>query len=479
MTITPYYDRDGITIYCGDCLEVMLQLEANTVATILTDPPYGLSFMGKDWDHGIPGVPFWQGGLRLAMPGATLMAFGGTRTYHRLAVAIEDANWQIRDSISYMHDGDEALLAFLESLSPDQLEAYLEIHYPSDQMEWIYGSGFPKSGDVGKLIDKGEKVERESVGIKTYGEGEQFLNRKGHKSLDKLYGNGQGMHTSSEDWEKSNSVTLPATPLAQEFDGWFTALKPAHEPIIVAMKPVDGNYANNAEKWGVSGMWIDGGRIEGGKDYQEKKVSVKFSSGDVGYMGNHQTRPYVQERIANGLPVAITQPHSKGRYPANLIHDGGEQARGVFDRVGERTSGNRNNSLRSDGNFNMFKGLKRSPSYSEGSTGSAARYFYCSKSSTKERGEGNTHPTVKPLELLKYLARLTRTPTGGLILDPFLGSGTTLLAARAENRPAIGIDINEEYCAIAVSRLKNVPFVSAPSDGRVKSEPKPQQMSLF
>jgi len=196
----------------GDCLEEMPKLEENSIDTIITDPPYGLSFIGKNWDHGVPGVAFWEAALRVAKPGTMLFAFGGTRTVHRLAVAIEDAGWIIRD-----------------------------------RMAWIYGSGFPKSHNISKAIDKAAGAEREQI-----------------PATGGLHSN---RNLNDDGWSKIGTVSpmmdsqSPATPAAELWDGYGTALKPAHEPIILAMKPLDGTFAQNAQKWGVAGLWIDGGKV--------------------------------------------------------------------------------------------------------------------------------------------------------------------------------------------------------------------------
>ena len=198
-----------IQLIRGDCLEVMATLEENSVDTIITDPPYGLEFMGKDWDHGVPGVPFWTAALRVAKPGAMMLAFGGSRTHHRLMVAIEDAGWEIRDVIMY-----------------------------------VYGSGFPKSHDIGKAIDKAVGAEREVVSSE----------RK------KAFGYADRPWKHRED-ANINTITAPATDAARLWDGYGTALKPAYEPIIIAMAPRDGTFANNALTWGVAGINVDAGRV--------------------------------------------------------------------------------------------------------------------------------------------------------------------------------------------------------------------------
>jgi site-specific DNA-methyltransferase (adenine-specific) len=339
-------------IYQGDCLDVMASWPENFVDTIITDPPYGLSFMGKDWDHGVPGHHFWAEALRIAKPGAFLLAFGGTRTYHRLAVAIEDAGWQIRDCLM-----------------------------------WLYGSGFPKSHN--------------------------------------LHGT---------------------------FEGWGTALKPAWEPIIVAMKPTDGTFAENAEKWGVAGINVDGGRI--GCREETQITGAKQTSNAYGKID---------------VPGGKVLPD--GRWPANLILD--EDAAAMLDGQSGASSytGTNTGGLGKNGIYSPSSGLDQSR-IGFGDRGGASRFFYVAKADRAERNEGcegmpvkakptlndyvnpsqgrtapkngspasNHHPTVKPLSLMKYLCNLTKTPTGGIVLDPFCGSGTTLWAAEYHNRPWIGIE---------------------------------------
>lgn len=376
-------------VITGDCLEVMPTLAADSVDTIITDPPYGLSFMGKDWDHGIPGSRFWAEALRVAKPGAMLLAFGGSRTFHRLAVAIEDAGWEIRDTIM-----------------------------------WVYGSGFPKSHDISKAIDKAAGVEREFIGTwsGTYPDNPQSGGPQTAKT---------SFFDSSGDRLSTRTITAPATPAAQEWSGYGTALKPAHEPIIVAMKPLDGTFAENAQRWGVAGMWIDGGRVGTGDD--------KEAGGCHGSIFGNSGK---------GTPVN----YSQGRWPANVIHDGSAEVLAGFPVT---THQGARPSKRGVSHFGNGHGTDDGVRI-EYDTGSAARFFYCAKSSRSERNAGdvnNVHPTVKPLSLCRYLARLTKTPTGGVVLDPFAGSGSTGCAAVMEGRSFIGIEQDAEYADIARRRI--------------------------
>ena len=256
-----------IKLIQGDCLEVMATLAENSVDTIITDPPYGLEFMGKDWDHGIPGIPFWTAALRVAKPGATLMAFGGSRTHHRLMCAIEDAGWEIRDV-----------------------------------MMWVYGSGFPKSHDIGKAIDAtilhgaSNMVAMKKANRSRPGEGRT----RAHSQNNGILGEGRGAKITNDN---------PATPAAQLWDGWGTALKPAWELIIIAQKPRDGTFANNALTWGVAGLNIDGGRVGLGGE------AAPTGSGDRRGSPVYAQDEWTQKEMANG--GNITSP--QGRWPANLV----------------------------------------------------------------------------------------------------------------------------------------------------------------
>ena len=420
-------------IYTGDCLEVLATLPENSVDTCITDPPYELGFMGKKWDSS--GIAFqpetWQAVFRVLKPGAILLAFGGTRTYHRMVCAIEDAGFEIRDMV-----------------------------------EWVYGSGFPKSYDIGKGIDKQAGKEPVVIGKRTDGRyayhfqdgNNQFVNAENnaHKEVD----------------SKIGLITSPATPEAQLWDGWGTALKPAHEPIVVAMKPVDGNFVNNALTWGVAGLWIDGGRV--GTDEVGARARSNSESGNTNMLGvNAQTN-------FQGAPT-------QGRFPANLIHDGSDEVLALFPQT---KSGAMNGVYQNTLMANKAGVRDGKPIHlqQEASEGSAARFFYCAKASRSERNAGlegmpnvrikgqpsyldeggtnnwtgkenhaiysqNHHPTIKPIELMRYLVRLTKTPTGGVVLDPFTGSGTTGIACVLEGREFIGIEREAEYVEIAEKRI--------------------------
>ena len=406
-------------IYLGDCREVRSALPDNSVDTIITDPPYGLEFMGKGWDKGVPGVEFWKEFLAVAKPGAMLLAFGGTRTFHRMTAAIEDSGWEIRDC-----------------------------------MMWLYGSGFPKSLNISKAIDKAKGVERDVVGISANDRPASQV--KGGKAFDRGLDEGQE--------HQPLMITAPATDLAKQWDGWGTALKPAWEPIIVAMKPLDGTFAENAEKWGVAGINVDGGRIS-----TSEKLSI--GSGDLGYHGADGSNPGKQ--------------NAQGRWPANLLLD--EDAAAMLDGRSGTLKSHGGGTASYGGAFGNGKAVTDSTAMErfKGDSGGASRFFYVAKASRTERNRGceglpqrpsgmvsensgqhitrrdgdapepsaNHHPTVKPLKLMEYLCTLTKTPTGGIVLDPFAGSGTTLLAAKNTGREYIGIEQNPEYFEIIKARL--------------------------
>ena len=411
-----------IDLHCGDCLEVLPTLEFDSIDSVITDPPYGLAFMGKLWDHGIPGAPFWEAILRVAKPGAMLLAFGGTRTFHRLTVAIEDAGWEIRDC-----------------------------------MMWLYGSGFPKSLDISKAIDKAAGVEREVVGSKL---GMPGMAKDGSNQNSNFDGAFQGKDGKT----LSTDITAPNTEAAKLWDGFGTALKPAWEPIVVAMKPLDGTFAQNALKFGVAGLNIDLARIQ-----SNETLARPFNEANNKTYGKYQQF---------GNP---TEP--KGRWPANLLLD--QEAGAMLDaqsgilKSGE-LKGYNIQARKKDWHLSGLNSIPKTKSTK--SEGGASRFFYTAKASKAERNEGledlpqtnvndgrktsidnayqrgdtprsNTHPTIKPIDLMEYLCKLTKTPTGGIVLDPFMGSGTTGIAAKRTGRDFIGIELSPEYFEIAKARI--------------------------
>jgi DNA modification methylase len=359
----------------GDCLHKLKELEDNSVDSIVTDPPYGLSFMGQKWDYDVPSVDIWKECYRVLKPGGHLLSFSGSRTYHRMAVNVEDAGFEIRD-----------------------------------QIMWVYGSGFPKSLNVGKAIDKKLGNEREVIG------------QRSHRNSE---GSHQGYKRPCDSDRITNSVKI--TKGSSEWEGWGTALKPSHEPIVLARKPFRGDVASNVLEHGTGAINIDGCRV--GDD----EILVR---------GGRKTITIGDERT--GKALGRYGPHEPlntthiGRWPANFIHDGLEEE--------------------------------------------WSKYFYCAKANKKDRNEGceeleekqyssdgrqtpnetahqrnksvssNNHPTVKPTELMRYLCRLI-TPKDGTVLDPFMGSGSTGKAAVLEGFSFIGVELSEEYLKIAIKRI--------------------------
>lgn len=460
-------------IHNGDCLIVMAGMEPDSVDSIVTDPPYGLSFMGKDWDHGVPGVPFWEVALRVSKPGAHLLAFGGTRTFHRLACAIEDAGWQIRDTVG-----------------------------------WLYGSGFPKSLDVSKAIDKirdWSKIEqlndeisraRSAAGLSlkqigaamqeaTAGQYGAWYHRGGHmffetgrslpsrpewEFLRKVLPIAPEFQDSYDEAEREKigemkqgrlavapgtgadrsaitlDITVPSTDLAKQWAGWGTALKPAWEPIILARKPLIGTVAANVQTFGTGAMNIDGCRVG------TEEINIH------GYKGNSFSQSY---KDTGSKPQLDEYRKATGRWPANICHDGSDEVLAVFPECKPATS-------RSGAGWRSeyVGGEKRNEVETTvfQDSGSAARFFYCSKASKKDRGETNGHPTVKPTALMRYLCRLV-TPPNGILLDPFMGSGSTGKAAVAEGFRFIGIELDRSYCEIARKRIEEQPAQSGLFNG--------------
>lgn len=378
-------------IKLGDCLEGLRALPDNSVDSIVTDPPYGLEFMGKKWDYDVPPEEVWRECLRVLKPGGHLLCFAGTRTQHRMAVRIEDAGFVIRDMIA-----------------------------------WVYGSGFPKSLDVSKAIDKAAGAEREVVGIKTVsrdftaGEGEDIAFRSGRPGQTEV------------------PVTAAATPEAQRWEGWGTALKPALETITVARKPLIGTVAANVLAHGTGALNIDGCRV--GDFVNTTPSGVDRRNAALAEAGYRPGAYQMGSTAPNGAP---------GRWPANLIHDGSDEVLAGFpDSNGSGAARTLKRGARDGGDWGMADtpGALR-----DAGTGSAARFFYCAKASKKDRGDGNTHPTVKPTDLMRYLCRLV-TPPGGLVLDPYTGSGSTAKAAALEGFRFIGFEIDPDYHAIAERR---------------------------
>ena len=396
-----------------DCLEGLKKLPDNSVHSIVTDPPYGLSFMGEKWDYDVPTVEIWKECLRVLKPGGHLLSFAGSRTYHRMAVNIEDAGFEIRD-----------------------------------QIMWIYGSGFPKSLNVGKAIGKAAGANREALGTINRGDvekakknGSGYLADPANRNNTKQFGYGV------------EEITAPATDEAKKWDGWGTALKPAHEPIVVARKPLIGTVAQNVLEYGTGAVNIEGCRV-GTADTRAKTYWMTSKDIKGGGFGTGEM-DYSREGVAGS---------ACGRFPANIIHDGSDEVLANFtDSKGQQgdVKGTETSPLTKNCYGDMGKTLIATKK--RGDSGSAARFFYCAKASKSERGDDNKHPTVKPLKLMRYLVRLVTCPNG-IVLDPFGGSGTTALAAKAEGFNFILFEREAEYAEITRQRLG--------SDGQVETSSK-------
>ena len=553
-------------MYNNDCLDVIKEMPNNSIDTVLTDPPYALKFMGKAWDKILPVKEIWVEALRVAKPGAMMLVFGGDRTHHRLMVDIEDAGWDIRTCLY-----------------------------------WLFGSGFPKSLDIGKAIDKinykPRKVEAfqeyllkavkqtygshyklaEEMGIAEslirhwvgkcgsqdeYPTKGKYAILKQKLNLDNSYdyliewaeaqreiiGKNRNINKGKAGWRSdgyvggtivkgNDDITAPATPEAQLWDGWGSGLKPAVEIIVLAMKPLDGTFAENALKHGVAGLNIDGCRIEGIYPSVTKPDGGKTSFGKI---NDDNWQPSKENFPAN----------IKGRYPSNLLLSHSPECRqtGVkkvksdkntprqrqkksnpyhltadsFDNnMPNAPSGYANKDgtetvpawecvegcpvkmldeqagpLKSGAKHGIYNGwghereiygdTKPYLQHCEASSGGPSRFYYCAKASRSEREQGlkghipcvkcggldtdfhlddkgdkvkcvrNDHPTVKPLSIMEYLCKLTMTPTGGVVLDMFGGTGTTAFACENIGRKCILIEKEKKSCDIAVARLKGL-----------------------
>lgn len=448
--IAPHYQDDSVTLHHGDCIDVLRELPERSVDAVVTDPPYGIRFMGKAWDgadieertargretNPMPkGVGGPQGGyrsraaeagrydlsanaafgewcsawatecLRILKPGGHLLAFGGSRTWHRLSSGIEDAGFEIRDSIA-----------------------------------WLYGSGFPKSMDVSKAIASTELgYGGNSVAQRKATMGDNYVQsgRQGNRDGAGRRDTGLAEHT------------LELTERARAWQGWGTALKPAFEPIVVARKPLAGTVAANVLAHGTGALNIDGCRIATTEDCRRNA-----SGGDNGLNGEGAFR--IRERRAEG------QAERDGRWPTNVVLDG-DQAEALDRQTGVLHSGTMRAGTerqpRAGGTIYGADTRNFTPADTYGDSGGASRFFpvfrYEAKAPTSERpnADGVQHPTVKPLSLLRWLVRLV-TPAGALVLEPFAGSGTTAEACVLEDRRCIAIEREAEYLPLIVSRLR-------------------------
>jgi DNA modification methylase len=388
-------------IYEGDNLDHLKTLPDNSVDSVVTDPPYGLQYMASEWDGSVPAMEVWREVIRVLKPGGFLLSFGGTRTYHRMVVAVEDAGFEIRDQIS-----------------------------------WLYGQGMPKSRNISKDLDRIQGAKREVVGrIKDSGYARAFAEL-----------GGQTRNISEYDVLDNCPITADAT----KFDGYGTGLKPAQEPIVVAQKPFAKKHATakNILLHGVGALNIDACRITGPNPSVGRRDASRRSGshpGRPGEQGHNLTNrssfvTYVEDRAGEAL----------GRFPANVIHDGSPEVVASFPRT-KSVRGNANTKKNCTGG----RGERRSaPSLNGADEGSTARYFFCAKPSAKERA-GNPHLTVKPVALMSHLVKLV-TPAGGTVLDPYAGSGTTGVAALKDGFNAILMERDARSVAIIRRRMGEV-----------------------
>ena len=379
-----------IDIRHGDCLAVMKDMPESSIDAVVTDPPYELGFMGKSWDAS--GVAFcpntWREVLRVMKPGAHLVAFGAPKNYHRLACAIEDAGFEIRDSLM-----------------------------------WVFGSGFPKSHNISKAIDAAAGAERDVVGVAG----------KSGSSRSCMAGDFVG---------GEYMKTIPATDEAKQWEGWGTALKPAYEPIVLARKPLsEKTVAANVLRWETGALNIDATRIETNPEIDDPRLGGK---------GSWKTNKAAKNVYEGGYAGKEIASSTLGRWPANLCHDG---AQGVLELFPHIKSGNVKPYAKKTRQLNCYgKQPETSTFERDGDEGSAARFFYCAKASKQDRA-GSKHPTIKPINLMRWLIRMV-TPPNGLILDPFAGSGTTGAASKLEGFNAVLIERELEYFADIKRRLE-------------------------
>lgn len=433
--MTVHYRDAEVTVHHGDCLDVLAELPDTSVDAVVTDPPYDLTagkkggtgaasvnlnspygrsristgngsggFMGQAWDS--TGIAFdpetWRQVARVLKPGGHLLAFGGSRTWHRLAAAVEDAGFEIRDSIA-----------------------------------WLYGSGFPKSLDVSKAIDRAAGADREVVGV-------HHRHGGGSNASGSMSGR---LGTSSE-----LPLTAPATEPAAQWAGWGTALKPAFEPIVVARKPLAGTVAANVIEHGTGALNIDGCRIEA----HDNQLAAKYASvQNATHRGNSIYGADARTREGS-------EPNAGGRWPTNVVLDE-QQAEELDAQSGITRDGvavNRNRPIGDESGNNIYgrRKLHTGLDTGYGGEGGASRFFpvfrYSAKAPGTERPnvDGTAHPTVKPLDLMRWLVRLV-TPPNGLVLDPFAGSGTTAEACIHEHMRCITIEREADYLPLIVARL--------------------------
>ena len=387
------------TLIKGNNLEKLKSLPDNSVDSVVTDPPYGLSFMGKAWDYDVPPKELWEECYRVLKPGGFVLSFSSARTYHRMAVNVEDAGFEIRD-----------------------------------QIMWVYGSGFPKSRNLAISIDK------KLAGMEHRGKRTNYGTTMITAGVNDKTSTGETIER-----DKAMPKHEPMCPESEKWDGWGTNLKPAHEPIVMARKPFKGSVTNNVLTYGTGAINIDDCRVSYENDSNDPASNPLFR-----YQNDYKQVTDNGQKV--GVNVAFTNslnpPNEQGRFPANLIHDGSDEVVELFPN----SKGGAYPAKRGEGVNTSFTGGQEGTPRKMGDGGSAARFFYCPKASKKDRGQGNNHPTVKPIALMSYLIRLVTQP-GGVVLDPYMGSGSTGVAAVEGGWEFIGMELDDNYFDIASSRI--------------------------
>ena len=408
------------TIHNGDCIETMKAMPPESVDAIVTDPPYGLSnttpaqvadtitkwaggdrdhvptgrgFMGKSWDAFVPPPAVWDECLRALKPGGHMLVFAGSRTQDLMGLSIRLAGFEMRDSLA-----------------------------------WLYGSGFPKSHDVGKAIDKTAGAKREVIGVRAFADGTTARATAGSAGIPGSGASGQAQ------------ITAPATPEAAQWDGWGTALKPAFEPIVLARKPLaEKTVARNVLAHGTGAINVDACRIAG--DMSGGTWGAKQTT-SIGFHGGTEGSGY------------RAQQNPSGRWPANVLLDQ-HAAAWVDEQSGTSKSNVRVSEDKDEAGATFALGRSGVTPRGHTDSGGASRFFYTAKAPKRERPnvDGIQHPTVKPLAIMEWLISLV-TPPGGVLLDPFAGSGTTLEAARKLGHKSIGIEAEETYLPLIDQRLQ-------------------------
>ena len=409
-------------IYLGDNLELLKQLEDNSIHSCVSDFPYNLGFMGKKWDT-ITNYQDWcyQRAVelfRVMKSGGICLIFGGTRTHHRLVCAFEDAGFEIKD-----------------------------------EMQWIYSSGFPKSYNISKGFDKKAGAERKIIGEYTHPTA-----KNGDRTGSKSHYQANNCHL-----EGSYNITAPSTDLAKQWDGWGTALKPAQEPIMVCQKPIEKNYCYNIEKHGVGGINIDDCRVPYNNESDLNMVKAKCNFTENSKSIGFGTEESLYGTGSTPLNQARDCVKEDGRFPANIIFD--EESALFLDSQNPKTKSgkvkNNKDSYEGESNTKFLRG-KTTTDNQYGDEGGVSRFFYCAKANTKDKTENgqvnNTHVTVKPTELIKYLVKLV-TPPQGICLDICEGSDTHVKAVLELNKEGfdfnyIGFENDEESYNIACKREK-------------------------